>query len=396
LQDLCENHRALRGILGVGDWDEVTSFNWRRIRNTLCLINAATIERINQLVVAEGHQLSPGASEKVRADSFVVETNIHYPTESTLIWDGVRKIIPLCVRLIQTLGFAGWRQNEHLTKQIKKSVREIAQISGSKSPNVKATLPGAYDRLLKRVATILDRSKSLCAAAEMLALPPATRQLVDELKGWNELTSQVGDTAYRRTILGETVPNSDKLFSLFETHTQLYRRGKASTPNQFGRMVLVYEDGAGFISHYHFMDRDAQDVDVVVEQTRKVQTLHNNQIIEASFDRGFYSRENAQQLSQIVRHPCMPAKSPSAFAEQLANESARFHTSRKRHPGIESAIGALQSGNGLKRCRDRTENGMERYIGFAILGRNLHVLGKLLIARQNSTSQAATSFRQVA
>ena len=104
------------------------------------------------------------------------------------------------------------------------------------------------------------------------------------------MTARVCDTAYRRTQLGEKVPNEEKLFSLFEPHTQLYRRGKAGQPNQFGRMVLIYEDGAGFISHYHLMARDASDASVVCDQTRIAQERHRHAIKEASFDRGFYSK----------------------------------------------------------------------------------------------------------
>ena len=88
LQDLAEQHRALRNIMRIGDWDDATSFNWRRIRNTLCLLQPDTIARINQLIVDEGQTLDPNAQTKVRGDSFVIETNIHYPSESSLIWDG--------------------------------------------------------------------------------------------------------------------------------------------------------------------------------------------------------------------------------------------------------------------------------------------------------------------
>jgi IS5 family transposase len=220
--------------------------------------------------------------------------------------------------------------------------------------------------------------------------------LATQLRNWISLVEQVCDTAHRRVVLKEQVPNADKLFSLFETHTQLYRRGKAGVPNQFGRMVLVFEDAAGFISHYHLMDRDAQDADVIVEQTRAAQKLHRGEIERASFDRGFYTRENAEALAKIVRHPCLPAKHPQQFAEQTAKASVEFHRSRQRHSGIESAIGALQAGNGLKRCRDRSELGLARYLGLAVLGRNLHVLGKLLIARRNATAAAAFTKRQAA
>jgi hypothetical protein len=220
--------------------------------------------------------------------------------------------------------------------------------------------------------------------------------LSGELAHWIKLTTQVCDTAYRRVILGETVPNSEKLFSLFEPHTQLYRRGKAGEPNQFGRLVLVFEDGAGFLSHYHLMDRDALDADVVVEETREAQKKHQGRIETASFDRGFYSAENEAQLSEIVNESCLAPRHPGQFAERLAHGSVEFHRLRQRHPGIESAIGALQSGNGLKRCRDHSELGLERYLGLAILGRNIHTLGKLLIAKRQAQSAAAFSKRKTA
>jgi IS5 family transposase len=220
--------------------------------------------------------------------------------------------------------------------------------------------------------------------------------LAKQLGHWISLVEQVCDTAHRRVLLKEQVPNADKLFSLFETHTQLYRRGKAGQPNQFGRLVLVFEDAAGFISHYHLMDRDAQDAEVIVEQTREAQKRHGGEIERASFDRGFHTPENAEELGKILRHPCLPPRHPQQFAEQTANASVEFHRARQRHPGIESAIGALQSGNGLKRCRDHSELGLARYLGLAVLGRNLHVLGKLLIARRNAEAAAAFSKRKAA
>ena len=114
LQDLAEQHRTLRQMMGIGDWDEQTTFDWRRIRDNIAKIRPETIERINQLVVAAGHDLVPEAAETVRADSFVVETNIHYPTESSLIRDGLRKILTLGASLAFLLGVGGWRQHKPL------------------------------------------------------------------------------------------------------------------------------------------------------------------------------------------------------------------------------------------------------------------------------------------
>ena len=396
LQDQAENHRGLRTMLGVGQWDDATSFAARRIRDTLCQLKPSTIAAINQAIVSYGQELHGEAAEIVRADSFVVETDIHYPTESTLIGDGMRKIIPLCVELANEIGQSGWRQSTHLLKRVKEHLRTISQISASKSPKVKAGLAPAYGRLLDRAALILARAKTLRKQAKTDGVSLESLTLSTELKHWIELTEQVCDTAHRRVILGEKVPNSEKLFSLFETHTQLYRRGKAGTPNQFGRQALVFEDGAGFISHYHLMDRDATDADVIVEQTREAQKKHQGRIKAASFDRGFHTEENEKQLSKIIDEPCLAPRHPQQYAERLASGSVEFHRLRQRHPGIESAIGALQSGNGLKRCRDHSEIGFERYLGLAILGRNIHVLGKLLIARRNEKSAAALSKRKAA
>jgi transposase, IS5 family len=396
LQDQCENHRSLQTMLGVGEWEDGTSFSARRIRDTLCQLQPSTLAAINQVIVAAGQELHGQAAESVRADSFVVETDVHYPTESSLIGDGLRKIIPLCILLASEIGQPGWRQSKHLIKRVKEHLRTIAQISCSKSPKAKKDLPRAYKRLLDRTAMILERAKSLQRQGENDGVSIESLALAKQLEHWITLTEQVCDTAHRRVILGETVPNSDKLFSLFETHTQLYRRGKAATPNQFGRLVLVFEDGVGFISHYHLLDRDAGDADVIVQQMREAQKKHKGRIQTASLDRGFYSQENEKQISKIIAEPCLPPRHPQQYAERVANGSVQFNRLRQQHPGIESAIGALQAGNGLKRCRDHSEIGFERYLGLAILGRNIHVLGKLLITRRQEQSAAALSKRRAA
>jgi len=395
LQDLAENHRNLRHIMGIGDWQPDFNFSWRRIRDSVCLLQPETIEKVNQLIVKCGQELHGDAQSRVRADSFVIETNIHYPTESKLIWDGVRKIFDVSKFLLKYVSMPGWRQASQLRKRIKEQVRKISLISSSKSPKTKAGLPKAYEALLGRATNLLDRAKKLVKKTRKHRNVKLGLK-AEALQEWIKLTEQVCDTARRRVLLGEQVPNQEKLFSLFETHTQLYRRGKAGTPNQFGRLVLVFEDAAGFISHYHLMPRDALDSDVIVEQTRQVQKLHDGKIESVSFDRGFYSPQNAIDLATIVESPCLPPRPPKEYAEALKNGSVEFRKLRHHHAGIESAIGALQSGNGLKRCRDRTEGGMERYIGLAILGRNLHTLGKLLIAKADTQSEAAYSKRKIA
>lgn len=116
----------------------------------------------------------------------------------------------------------------------------------------------------------------------------------------------------------------------------------------------------------------------------------------ASFDRGFHSDENELALQEIVDNVCVLPRAPGQYAERLKNGSVEFHQTRLRHSGVESAIGALQRGNGLKRCRDRSEIGFEGYFGLPILGRNIHTLGKLLLAKHHATSTSAQNARQAA
>ena len=394
LQDLAEQHRALRHIMGLGDWDEETNFNWRRIRDNVCLLAPRTIEKISHLIVAEGHQLVPDAPKRVRVDSFVVETNIHYPTESSLIFDGVRIIFQLCVALSAAAGLGGWRQHKQLLKRIKQIARNIARISSRKGPNYQKRLKGEYRKLLKRTRKIVRRAREIGEQLQQQGYQDVVQ--LSRLQTFLQRTEQVCDTAERRVLRGETVPNEEKLFSLFEPHTQLYKRGKAGQPVQFGRLAMVYEDDAGFILHHYLLPRDAQDQDVAVQQTRTVQERMNGRIEEASFDRGFHSPENQEELAKIIAHPCLPKPGAKQAAAQQASATVKYHQARQRHPGIESAIGALQSGNDLERCRDRTELGFERYVALGVLGRNLHTLGKLVIAREDAQCEAARSRRKTA
>lgn len=393
LQDLAENHTKLRHMMGIGDLDESTSFHWKRVRNNVCLLKPETIEQISHCIVAEGHRLDPEAAKTARVDSFVMETNIHYPTESSLLDDGTRKIIELAARVAFELNLPGWRNHAHLRKKIKNLTCEIARVAASKNPD-HAKLKKLYAKLLKRTLRILKGAENTVSEACTTNL--ALLGQIEHLRVFIERTRQVASTAWRRMIAGESVPNEDKLFSIFEPHTQLYRRGKAGQENQFGRLVLLFEDGAGFITHHYLMGRDELDKDVAVPQTTIVQERLNGAMEKISFDRGFHSKANEESLPQLVEGTCLPKRGRKEYAEQMQKAPLDFRLSRQRHSGVESTIGAVQSGNGLERCRDRTELGFARYLSLGVLGRNLHVLGKLLVAASSPSSQAARSNRKSA
>jgi hypothetical protein len=398
----------------VGEFDE-TNFSWKRIRDNVCLLQPATIEKISQLIVAAGHKLVPDAVQTMRADSFVVETNIHYPTDSSLIVDGVRKIIELSEPLATSRVLSGWRQHTQLLKAVKSVARRIARIAAKKGPNYETRLKNEYVKLLKKSGRVLSRARELLAALKTTGAqrPDAGHVITENVITENAVTENVGggllelttletfiartqqvrEVARRRVIHGEKVPNDEKLFSLFEPHTQLYKRGKAGEPIQFGRLALVFEDGAGFLTQHRLLNRTESDRDVTVPETRRLQERFGHQVEELSFDRGFHSPKNQDELARLVKSPCLPKPGAKQAVAQAAAANITFRAAKQRHPGIESAIGGLQSGNGQKRCRDRGELGLQRYLALGILGRNLHTFGRLLIQREAPDSEAAHTQR---
>ena len=149
--------------------------------------------------------------------------------------------------LAEEHGVNGWRQGKSLLKKVKKLHRALNRIAAKKGPQYKQRMQPLYRELLQKTALLTQRVRHLCDVTDQ-PLPMLT-----DLSGANTLqafivrTERVADTARRRVLNGETVPNAEKLFRMFVPHTQLYKRGKAGEPMQFGRQVLVFEDAACFI-----------------------------------------------------------------------------------------------------------------------------------------------------
>jgi transposase, IS5 family len=401
LQDLAEQHRTLRLMMGIGDWEEEVDFDWRRIRDNVCLLRPETVVKINQLIVAVGHKVVPEAIKAVRGDSFVVETNIHYPTESSLIRDGLCKVVTLASELAKKHGLSNWRQHHHLLKNVKDLARQISRLSRAKRQGADRLKPG-YQKLLALADDLLERAQQLLKDLFFqveIREPDVLGAIVGgsqerELLHFVQLTAKVCGTARRRVLLGETVPNEDKIFSIFEPHTELIQRGKQPNPIQYGHNVLVIEDAAGFICHYEVVTNGVMDQDLVVPVMTKLQKRFAGKIERASFDRAFHTPDNQEKLAKIVTHPCIPKKGQALGRQQQKEATVEFRQARQNHPGVESTIGALQSGNGQERCRDKSKRGYDRYVGLGILGRNLQVLGKLLLAQEDAGCQAAKSKRK--
>jgi len=279
-------------------------------------------------------------------------------------------------------------------------VRRIHRVARAKSQGADRLKP-AYRQLLALAEDLLERARQLLLTLAFRIDGPGIDWLgaglsgpCEELLHYVQLTAQVCGTARRRVLLGEAVPNEEKIFSIYEPHTELIKRGKQPNPIQYGHKVLVIEDAVGFICHYAVVANGVLDQDVLVPAMTELQARADGKIERASFDRGFHTPENQKQLATIVAHPCIPKKGQIGGRQQQEEATVEFRQARQSHPGIESAIGALQAGNGQERCRDKSKLGYERYVGLGILGRNLQVLGKLLLAQDDAECEAARSRRK--
>jgi len=405
LQDLALNHRSLRQMMGLSDWEiplphRRNPFNWQRIQANVSLLKPETVQAISDRIVGAGHVLAPHAAETIRGDSFVVGTNIHYPTDSSLLGDGLRKILVLAPELADLIGANGWRQHKHLLKVLRRRLKAVNMTARSRGPGRDQRLRNVYRDLFAFADDILERARQTHAAAVAYPRPKnddfaaLLQHRISDLVCFLGATEHVRQLAVRRIIEKETIPNAEKIFSVFESHTELINRGKQPLPIEFGHRVLVLEDGAGFICHHQVYDIGARDPDVLLPSLRQLQERLGGRIRSASFDCGFHSPENQTAIQDILAHPCLPTRGVHQAAEQMRTATVEFRKARRHHPGIESGIHALQAGNGLDRCRDRHRIGYDRYIALAVLGRNLHVLGHLLIRAEAPEAIAAASQRK--
>lgn len=384
LSDLADNHVSLRQMLGLGCYD-LKRYPRTTINDNLTSLSPETIEAISAIIVAEGHRFRPRALDKIRGDSFVVAKNIHYPTDSNLLYDGLRKCIHLSTSLAQDHGISGWRQNSHLLKRAKRARRAIEKIARSKRKDKDAELKKGYQKLIKQAEDIVDRSLETIHAYQSIKKHNGTQptvfydKIISELYYFIAGTEYVAELAERRVLKGESIANPEKVFSLFFPDTELINRGKRPTPIEFGHRVLVMQDSAGFILHCQMMDIGFTDEKVLIAVMEKLQQRFNGKIRAASFDKGFWTPDNLKGLSGIVELAVLPKKGKRSKLDAEREGSKAFGKLRKWHSGIESAIHALGTANGLTLCRDKD---YKSYIALGALGRNLHSLGTILIEKE--------------
>jgi hypothetical protein len=387
LSDLASWHRQVRQVMGISDW-ESKRYPKSTIHDNLSALSAASIQQISDLIVAEGHRLRPKAVKRLRADSYVLKKNIHYPTDANLLLDGVRKVIALCAAMAKLVPLCGWRQHAHQLAKARRIKRSIDKAARSRSKDKDQQLEGGYRRLLDHSRMIVERALDSYEQVKRLnaLAPPEVRRLNEalgsELQYFLGATEYMMDLAARRVIAQEKIANDDKVFSLFEPDTELINRGKLPQPIEFGHRVIIVEDSAGFIVHARIMARGMTDEKIPVELMGTLQSRFHGKIKAASFDKGFWSPTNLEQLRTIIPLIVLPKKGKRSALDAEREEAKEFGRLRKWHAGVESAIHALQAGNGLSVCRDKGIEGYQRYLALGVLGRNLQRLGTIFVDKE--------------
>ena len=183
------------------------------------------------------------------------------------------------------------------------------------------------------------------------------------------------DQIDRRVIQGETIPHEEKLFSIFQPHTEWICKGKAGVPVELGLRVCVMEDQHRFILHHQVMEKQTDDAITVerVTETRK----RFPELAVASFDKGFHSKANQAELLNHLEQVILPKKGRLSQADKAHEDSDDFKQLRKQHSGVESAINALEQ-NGLDTCSDHGIKGFKCYVALAVVSRNIKRLGAVI------------------
>lgn len=313
---------------------------------------------------------------QTRCDSFVVETNVHFPTDITLLYDAIRKILILSYRFCKKFNIPGWRQYTHYLKQMKKQMLILQRKKKSTSvfEEKKEELESAYQEYVENAEKIVEKAKEI-------VLPEREKQILNEFI--THADRQI-EQIIRRVIKKESIDHEEKIFSIFEPHTEWISKGKAGVPVELGLKVAVIEDTSGFILN-HFVMQKKTDNQIAVSFLTETKKIFPN-IHSCSFDKGFYSKENKQQLKEILTTLVLPKKGNLSTQEKAEEHSENFKKLRKKHAAVESAINALEV-HGLDICRDKGLKGFKRYISCSIVGRNLQKLGAVIRKKEKKQQQ---------
>jgi IS5 family transposase len=352
-----------------------------------------TLKAVNDLVVraAVGLELEDGA--KLRVDTTVVQTDIHHPTDNTLLWDVVRVVTRLVRRLAKALELPRIKGFCDRTRSARRRMYEIQRMTTrqrhEQQTEIYRGLIGIAEEVVGNARAGLEKPRKM-HGKDMFA-DMAIEELRRQIEHFCALGDRVIDQTRRRVLDGEQVPTNEKVYSIFEPHTDLIKRGKVRTPVEFGHKVFLAESAEGLITQYEVLKGNPPDeVHVASSLQRHRQAFGRAPELYGS-DRGFFSERNLASCKHAgVKLVCIPQRGGKRTPRRQAYESsAPFKNGQRFRAGIEGRISVLFRGRGMKRCLAEGHDRFELWVGAAVLANNLMRIAALLTARSPRRRRAA-------
>jgi transposase, IS5 family len=347
------------------------------------------VEKIHARVVEIAQEKQVVKGRKMRLDTTVVETNIHYPTDSNLLGDGVRVLIRAMKRIREIADQQGVKLRDR-SRSVKFRILEIGRVVRSKGGPNRERLQKGYEKLLSIVGRVVGQAKRFSSditngvkrSADVMQ-QAALEGLRKELDTIVPRVQQVMRQAKQRIFGGDTHVG-DKLVSIFEPTTEIIRKGKASKPTEFGKLVKIQEGENQIITDYAVYEKRPSDSELVIPAL----DAHEKQLgctpRLVAGDAGFFSAKNeAAAHDRGVKRVCIPSRSTKSADRKREQKKRWFKQGQKWRTGCEGRISVLKRRHGLRRCLYRGTDGMKRWVGLGVIADNLHHLGTVLAEHRN-------------
>ena len=382
IQELANQHRTLRMMLGHGLFTTDKDYRLQTLKDNLALFTPEIMARINVEVIRAGYQLLDLDIHSLirgRCDSFILKTDVHFPTDITLLYDAIRD----CVYWSKDYALPEWRQHQCNLRRFKALYRKIQKLrhSTSKDESKKRVkevkICDAHQAYIDLAQFYLNRVARSVELLKNTHKVPGV--LLADLSIFSQHADRQIDQIKRRVIEGEKIPHAEKVFSLFQPHTEWISKGKAGVPVELGIRMYIMEDNHGFILHHCVMKKETDDK-IALEMVNATQ-VNFPSFNACSFDKGFHSLENQRQLKDKLKQVVLPKKGRLSSADKVREYDEEFVQAKKKHSAVESAINALQV-HGLNKCPDQGIEGFERYAALAVLSRNIQRIGCIIRDRE--------------
>ena len=362
--------------------DDTTLIRWTN------LVGEETVRRVHEHVVALAREHKVTRGRKLRIDGTVVETNVAHPTDSGLLRDGVRVLGRLARKAKRYLADETRVVGELFrdrTRSAKRLARKIDEAGRRGTKEAKEGSLAAYRRLVEVASASLGQAEKQREALNPLvgsaAAAAAVEALREELGEFSELVERVIGQTRRRVFEGEQVPAQEKLVSIFEPHTRIIRRGKSGKPTEFGRKVWLSEVEGGIISEYRILEGNPKDESQVVPSLEGHQRLFGRAPGLLAGDRATHSEANEEAARERgVKRVSLPKPGFKSSERKEKEREGWFRRAKRFRAGIEGRISVCKRRGALGRCRDKGEEGYQRWVGTGIVSTNLFEIARKLAA----------------